>query len=191
MATKQVAPGQVESFIQKPVTTATTRLNDDVPEDIDIGADEAETGESGGGFSIKFSDIKGLPSIDDDKYDVVIREAKPGMSKKKQPKMDLTLVIENCENDALNGRKIYDTLSFADNAKWRVKLFLLALGYEEDFEGEITPQELVGSHLCVTVATEADTQINPDTGKPYTPRPRVKAFSPEGSNSTIDDVLSI
>jgi hypothetical protein len=180
MATKQVAPAQVDAFINGPAT----RVDDNV----DIGAEAGESG-SGGGFRVNFGTIKGLTPIPDGKYDVVIREVKPGTSQAKLPKMDLTLVIEDAEDETLNGRKVYDTLSFAENAMWRVKAFLLALGYEDDFDGEITPADLEGEHLVVTVALDTQTKINTETGKPYEPRTRVKAFAPAGSNATIDDVL--
>lgn len=164
-------------------TKATTTTDD-----VDIGTEAAESG-SGGGFRVNFNAIKGLTPLPDGKYDVVITKAVAGVSKAKLPKMDLTLVVEDNDDETLNGRKIYDTISFADNALWRVKALLLALGYEEDFDGEITAADLEGEHLCVTVAAEEQTQINPATGKPYEARPRVKAFAPAGSNVTIDDVL--
>jgi hypothetical protein len=157
-----------------------------------INTDEAYEGlddtgtSSGGGFRINFGAIKDLDPISDGKYDAVISKAEFGMSQKQQPKCDLRWTIEGGDFD---GRIVFDTLSFSEKALWRVKEVLVALGFDEDFNDELTPDMLLGMRGVITVATEQQTQLNPATGKPWPARPRIKAVAPTGSNATLESML--
>lgn len=171
---------------ETPKIMSNTQLpNDDVYEGLDDTG--ASNGSTGAGFRINFGEIKGLEPIADGKYDAVIAKAEFGMSQKQQPKCDIRWKIE--EEGDFQGRIVFDTLSFADAALWRVKEVLVALGFDEDFNDELTADMLFGMRGVITVATEPQTQLNPATGKPWPARPRVKAVAPIGSNASLESML--
>lgn len=165
-----------------------TMTNANAHDEASEGLDDTNGGiGNGGGFRINFGDIKELDPIPDGKYDAVIAKAEFGLSQKQQPKCDIRWKIE--EEGDFAGRVVFDTLSFAPNALWRVKEVLVALGFEEDFNDELTTDMLLGMRGVITVATEQQTQINPATGKPWPARPRVKAVAPIGSNASLESML--
>lgn len=57
------------------------------------------------------------------------------------------------------GRKLFDSMSYSQNALWKLKGFLRAAGYdEEDLAGDfdVDPAEYVGMEFVVTVTVQRD-----------------------------------
>lgn len=126
--------------------------------------------------SIDFTTVEGLEPIEEGSYNATIVNAEVGMSKQDQPKIDLRWKIDDGQEHA--GRQIFDTLSFHPEALWRTKLALQALGFANDFSGEVETEDLLNRSATIRVTIEPSTQIDPATGEPYPPRNRVTRVSP-------------
>lgn len=147
-------------------------------------------------FSMDFNKIKGFENLPDGQYNAVITEAKPGTSEAGNTTLTLKWRVTDGEHE---GRVIYDTLTFTEDAKWRVKAVCEALApfqpdpeTGEQWSGEITPELFIGEPAVITVAldTKSTGKINPKTGKPYEARARVGKVAPAGSLATFDDILA-
>lgn len=137
-----------------------------------------------GGFSVDFSEIADMGPIPGGVYEASIVSAKPGVSQSGNPKIDIAWKVEEGQYE---GRQVFDTLSFHPNALPMTKRKLLNLGFPEDFSGEISAEDLVGTTATITVTIEQSTQINPDTGQPYDPRNRVSRIS--GGEVDLESLL--
>lgn len=144
--------------------------------------------QAAGSFVVNFADIKELEPIADGKYDAAIAAATFGFSKTGQPKVDVQWKI--LDEGEFFDRVIYDTMSFHPKALWRTKATLIAIGLPEDFSGELTREDLLGSRATITVGMEASSGLNPETNAPYPARPRVKNVQKLGSGISIDSILS-
>lgn len=120
--------------------------------------------------SIDFSNVQGLEPIPAGTYEAEVVEAKEGVSRTENPKIDLRWKILGGSQD---GRVVFDTLAFSPNALWRVKNTLLGLGFSKDFTGDVTPEDLIGRSATIMVTIETSDQIDPETGEPYPPRNRI------------------
>jgi len=127
--------------------------------------------------SIKLDEIKGLEPVPAGTYIGTITKATEGVSKSGNEKIDVQWTLEYPEDPKIDGRIIFDTLVWHEKSLFRVKQVLLAGGYEPNFEGEITEEDLVGITGLLVVDIEDSTQVDPN-GEPYPPRNRVKRVKP-------------
>lgn len=132
--------------------------------------------------TIDFSEVHGLEPVPAGTYAAEVVFAQEGHSKAGQPKIDIRYKIIGGEYD---GRQILDTLSFHPQALWRTKLTLQAMGFSKDFNGEVTPEDLIGREVTITVAVEASKEVD-EHGDPYPDRNKVtKIKGPKASASSI------
>jgi hypothetical protein len=136
---------------------------------------------------IDFTQVEDLKPLPRDWYLASIVEAKEGVSKQNNAKIDLRWKVEEGE---FEGRNIFDTITFTQKALFRVKATLKGLGYPEDFSGEIVPEDLVGKTARILVDIEQSTQIDPESGEPYPPRNRIKkVVSPTAGGVDLSRLL--
>lgn len=134
--------------------------------------------------AIDFSQVKGLEPIDEGVYEATIVDAKEGISKKGNPKIDLRWQVDVDGRD----RIVFDTLTFSPESMWRVKLTLQALGFASDFSGDVEPEDLIGASARITVAIDRGRK-DPATGEEYPDRNTVKKVQPLADMS-LDDFIS-
>lgn len=113
---------------------------------------------------------------------VVIDEVEDKVSSNGNPQHELGLsvtdIVEVTEGDEENiiGRKIRDYITLTADSLWKLKQFMLAIGYgDEDLEGEIEydSSEWIGHEITVRVGIEKGRGSYPD-------RPRVRVYLSEG-----------
>jgi hypothetical protein len=131
--------------------------------------------------SIDFSEVQGLEPVEAGTYEATIVFAEEGMSQSGNPKIDIRWMIE--EGQPNEGRQVFDTLSFHQDALWRTKLALQALGFPEDFSGDVETEDLLNASAAITVSIEDSEQIDPTTNEPYPPRNRVMKVRPSGASA--------
>ncbi len=148
------------------------------------------TDNGAGGFRVNLGAIPEQREVSDGQHVVVITYAKPGTSQAGLPKMDLRYKVEESDDDANVDQTVFDILSFAPKALFRVGALLRAIGLPKDFDEEVTSDLLMGSRMVITTAIEESTGINEQTGEPYRPRARVKAYAPIGANTPLGAVLA-
>lgn len=127
--------------------------------------------------AIDFGDVKDLVPVPAGSYPATIVKAEDGVSNNGNPKIDIQWKLETGV-EGTDGRIIFEPLTFTDKTLWRVKRTLLALGFDNDFSGEVTGDMLVGKSAEITVDIQPSTQVDPDTGRPYPDRNRVKNVRP-------------
>jgi len=125
--------------------------------------------------SIDFSKVEGLEPIPPGVYLCSVKEAKEGKSNAGNDKIDVQWVVEEGEYAE---RILFDTLVWHPKALFRVKQTLQAFGYDDDFRGDIGPEELLGNTALLVVDIDETTNIDEATGEPYPPRNRVKRVKP-------------
>lgn len=125
-------------------------------------------------FFIDFSAVPDLGPLPAGQYDASIVTAKPGMSQSGNPKIDVAWRVEGGEYE---GRQIFDTLSWHPNAIAITKKRLRDLGFDENFSGAISPEDLIGISALLTVTIQESDQVNPETGENYEPRNRVSRIA--------------
>lgn len=133
--------------------------------------------------AIDFSEVQGLEPVEAGSYLASIVHAEPGMSKKEQPKIDVRWLIDENEEEGIAGRQVFDTLSFHPDALWRTKKTLQALGFSEDFKGEVEVEDLLNQQALIVVDLEDSEQIDPVTGEAYPLRNRIKAVRPASASA--------
>lgn len=121
--------------------------------------------------SIDFGSVKGLEPIPAGNYLASIIKAESGQSKAGNQKIDIQWKIDGGQYD---GRVIFESLVFTEKTLFRVKNTLLGLGFDKNFNGEITSEMLVNKVATISVDIEISTQVDPETGEPYPPRNRIK-----------------
>ena len=129
--------------------------------------------------TIDFTEVQGLEPIDPGNYPADIVHAEEGVSKSNNPKIDIRWKISEGEYE---GRQIYDTLSFHPDALWRTKFTLQALGFANDFSGDVEDEDLLNRSAVITVTIEPGNGTDPATGEPYPDRNRVTRVRPEGTS---------
>jgi hypothetical protein len=139
---------------------------------------------------IDFTQVKGQELLPDGVYLVKAVHAEEGLSAQQQPKIDLRWEVIAPEEH--NGRIIFDSLSFHPDALWRTKMALTALGFDENFNGEITANDILGREAAVSVGVEKG-KINPENNEAYPDRNRVRKVMPTskygGGNGTAASAL--
>ena len=137
--------------------------------------------------AIDFSQVEDLKPLPRAWYLASIVEAKEGVSKQGNVKMDLRWKVEEGE---FEGRNVFDTLTFTQKALFRVKATLKGLGFPDDFSGEISGDDLVGKTARILVDIEQSETLDPETGEPYPPRNRIKKVtSPNAGNTDLTKLL--
>lgn len=69
---------------------------------------------------VQYQDRGGFQLLEPGDYIAFVAEAREGTSQNGNPKIDLKLEV--------NGATVYDTLTFTENAGWRIDTFLKACG---------------------------------------------------------------
>lgn len=137
-------------------------------------------------MKIDFTKVKGLDPIPVGWYQGSIVKAEETVSKSSNnPMINVQWKIEGGKFD---GRVIFDSLVFAENTLWRVKRTLQALGYANDFKGDVIPDELVGKSADLQVEIQ-ESEGSDENGDPYPARNRVKRIRALGSGETTADDL--
>ncbi len=134
-------------------------------------------------LNIDFSEIADLGPVPVGQYEASIVSAKPGVSNSGYPKLDVAWKIE--EGDFEN-RQIFDTFAFHPNALPITKRKLIELGFPDDFDGALDPEDFLGIHGTLVVVIQQSDQINEATGERYDPRNRVQRVL---NGSGLDAVL--
>lgn len=163
------------------------------PQPIDMGvfADDAETRGNAtgtGGYSIDFSTVPDTDKpIPPGKYNATIVHAEPKTSKAGNPMIAIRWRIDD-EGEYYH-RNIFDNLVFSQNALWRVRQVLLAVGFSTTFNGDVNPESLLGESATLTVTIQAGKGINEETGEPYPPRNSISKVEPIGNSAKVADLL--
>jgi hypothetical protein len=121
---------------------------------------------------IDFSEVKDLEPLPNGQYNCEIVYAQEGTSQNGNPKIDLRWKVLD---DEFAGRLIFDTLTFTANALFRVKQALKAVGFPENFSGEVVPADLIGLQATLRVGLDKGS-TNADTGEEYPARNRVMKY---------------
>jgi hypothetical protein len=130
---------------------------------------------------IDFSQVKGPELLPVGEYLGTIVFAEEGLSTNQQPKIEIRWEISAPEEHA--GRLVFDNLSFHPDALWRTKATLSAIGFDEDFNGEVTAEMLVGQTAALTIDVQKS-QKNDADGNPYPDRNRVRKVRPASKYGT-------
>jgi hypothetical protein len=123
---------------------------------------------------IDFTQIEGPKLLPDGVYLAKIVHAEDGLSASNNPKQEIRWEIIAPEEAA--GRMVFDNLSYHPDQLWRVKLALIALGFDETFQGDVTAGELVGREAAISVVTEKGKQ-DPE-GNQYPDKNKVRKIMP-------------
>lgn len=133
---------------------------------------------------IDFSEVKDLEPIPQGSYLAEIVHAAEGLSKSSgEPKIDLRWKI--LEGDYAD-RQVFDTLAFHPKALFRVKATLKALGFSDNFSGEVSGSDLIG--LQATIVVSIDEGGTSPEGEAYPVRNRVVKVKP--ASASIGSLLS-
>lgn len=147
------------------------------------------------GFSIDFSSVPTEEElIPIGKYAATIANAEAAVSKAGNPMIKLRWKISDGD---YAGRTVFDQLVFitptgdwnADYPLRKIKGFLLAIGYAQDFKGDLNSENLIGESCVIKVKVDAGKGINPETQARYADKNAVAAYEPAGSRRKVDDLL--
>jgi len=133
---------------------------------------------------VDLSKVKAQEPVPDDWYEMKVESAEDRKSKAGFDKISMGYKILS---GPFTGRMVFDDMSFAPNAMPITKQKLVGLGFSDDFDGEITAEEMIGIVCRVHVGIEVSTQLDPETGAPYPDRNRIKKIS--ASRSSVKDLL--
>lgn len=117
-------------------------------------------------------------------YESTVASVTEATSKAGNPMLSVKLRIDAPEDFA--GRMLFDNFSLLPQALWRLKRWLLDLGYDPDeLEGqiELEPEELVGLEVDVVVVTEMFERKKPDGTMEQVERSRITAYAASGEAS--------
>lgn len=147
--------------------------NGNTPAALDLTNDDIDLSD---GISLDFTAIKGMEPIPTGtKVLATVIVAKAGKSASGFPKIDLTWSIDSGEYE---GRQIYDMLSFHQNALGVTKQKLVGMGIDKNFQGKLSPDDLLNLQACITLGIQVSDQVNPNTGELYEPRNKVAKVAP-------------
>jgi len=127
--------------------------------------------------AIDFSKVEGIKPVPAGEYPAVIHAAEDGTSQNGNPKIDIQWKLETGEKDT-DGRIVFEPLTFTEKTLWRVKRTLKALGFDNNFKGEVHGEDLVGKKALIVVEIQPSNGVDPETGEPYPERNRVKSVKP-------------
>ena len=140
---------------------------------------------------INFGDVKAPEPVPAGAYRVKIKSAAEAEAKSTGNPM-IKLSYEILAPEEYAGRVIFDNLTFTQASLWRVKQALLAFGWDEDFEDEVDPDELIGQVADLEIVIRKG-QMNEDTGEPYPDSNSVKRYHAAGDliSGTVANLLGI
>lgn len=127
---------------------------------------------------IDFSEVKGIEPVPAGQYLATIVHAENKTSNAGNEMINLRWKIEADSKEEGDGRIIFDAMVFTENALFRVKRTMQAIGFGKKFKGEVHPEDLLGKSALLTVDIQPSDQIDPETDEPYPPRNRVKNIKP-------------
>lgn len=144
---------------------------------------------AGTGFVIDFASVQDASKpVPPGMYNCTIVAAEPTISKAgNNPMIRLRWRIDD-DGDYYH-RNIFDHLVFSPAALWRVRQVLQAIGYANNFAGEVNPENLLGESATLQVTIQAGNGTNPETGEPYPPRNNVAKVLPIGTSQKVADLL--
>lgn len=144
---------------------------------------------AGMGFVIDFAKVPDAAEpLPPGTYNCTIVHAEPTTSKSGgNPMIKIRWRVD--DDGEFKGRNIFDNLVFSQNALWRVRQVLEALGYAKDFNGVVNPENLLGESATLKVTIQAGNGVNPETGEPYPPRNNVAKVLPIGTARKVADLL--
>ena len=122
-----------------------------------------------------FAEVKGLDPLPDGTYLAKVVHSEEGLSAQQQPKIELRWEIIAPENYA--GRIVFDILSFHADAMFRTKEVLKGMGFDENFNGEISAEMLLNRECAITLRIEQSNKTD-DEGNAYPPRNKVRKVRP-------------
>lgn len=130
--------------------------------------------------AIDFSKVQGIEPLPVGVYTATIVKAEAGTSKAGNDKIDLQWKVEGGKMD---GRIVFDTLTFTEKAMFRVKATLIALGFNKNFKGTVKPETMVGKTAKITVDIQPGNGVDPETGEAYPARNRIKKIALIGASA--------
>lgn len=141
-----------------------------------------------GGFVVNFAEI---PDADQPvaagTYNATIVAAEPTTSQAGNPMIKIRWRID--DEGPAHKRNIFDNLVFTPAALWRVRQVLTALGYADNFNGNVNPESLIGESATIKLVIQAGNGINPETGEAYPPRNSVAKVTKLGTSRKVADLL--
>ena len=124
---------------------------------------------------VNLSQVKALEPVSVGWYPCTVERATEGVSQNGNPKIDLQWKIDEGPNA---GRIIFDTLTFTENAMPIVKMKLVNMGFDADYEDELSAEDFIGLSAELYVTIEASRGSDAD-GNPYPDRNRVSKMRPQ------------
>jgi len=122
-------------------------------------------------------------------HEATVKSVRPSKSQKGNTVLNVQWSVADTDEDYA-GRSVWDAIVFTDDAAWKVKQLFTAIG-QSDFKGKLRANDLIGERAMLKVAMEASTGINPQTGQPWEPRPRVQRYAPLGSaGESLESLIS-
>ncbi len=119
-----------------------------------------------------------LTAVPAGNYAVTVSSVQETLSKSSnKPMLAVKLRIEEPEDQA--GRILFDNFSLQPQALWKLKRWLLALGYAEDeiAEFELDPEELVGLDCVAAVIVEPFIRNQGTEAEEQVERNRISAYA--------------
>lgn len=156
----------------------------------DVFADDSElpATATSGTYVIDFAKVSDPNElIDAGRYNCTIVHAEPKMSKNNNPMIAIRWRID--DDGKWYHRTIFDNLVFTENALWKVRQVLSALGFDKTFSGEITPESLLGESATLVVTVKAGEGIDQETGEPYPAKNNISKVLPIGNRRVVEDLL--
>ena len=131
-------------------------------------------------MSVDFSDVSGFQPFDAQRVAAECVKATAGVSNAGAPKVDVQWKVS--EPEAIANRRVFDTVSFHENALPYTKEQLKGLGLG-DFKGNVQElaEMLLGHDVVIAVGVKESEQIDPNTNEPYPPRNVASRYYPAGA----------
>lgn len=130
-------------------------------------------------FVVDFTEVKDLAPIPPGKYPAEIKACTPTRSKSSgNPMFNIQWRVTEGE---YADRIVFQSLVFTPKAMFMVKQVMTAIGFDEDYGGTITPDDLIGEDAVLQVTIEQGS-VDPTTGEKYEPRNRIKKVLPAGTD---------
>jgi len=130
-------------------------------------------------IKMNLADVKAPEPVKQGWYLATVEKVTEGTSQAGNEKVDISWRIDEVKsNGEAAGRVVFDTLTFTPESLPFAKAKLVAMGIDEDFEGEFDSDELLGANCSIFVTIQKSTANNPDTGEPYPDRNRVSKVKP-------------
>lgn len=137
-------------------------------------------------FTFDFSQVADTTLIPPGTYTAELVAVKPGKSGAGHPKWDVRWKISS-EDPAIDGRLVFDTVSFHPERMIAVKRFFAALGCDVSGQLKIMISDVLFKSARVTVGIEDARVVN---GTEYEARNRVNRVKPLGENASVDELFN-